>query len=161
MSKIVKTANAATTNLLTTALFAITLLTSSTALSALTPSAKTEKPAIGCNELATVFQTEMTVPYKAIADKRVRRCVQKQTVNSVNMPLYIATAFYDQNLNERVRAFNKLKSYSCENENTCKKLFSFIDAHLKATILTKTVDSRDLFSQLDSFRDQLHYELNR
>ncbi len=121
---------------------------------------KADKPFVGCNELATVFQNEMTVPFKTIEDKRVRKCVKRQTVNSLNMPLYIATAFYDKSLNERVRAFNKLKSYSCESENTCKKLFGFIDAHLKATILTKTVDSRDLFSRLDSFRDQLHYDLN-
>lgn len=121
---------------------------------------KPDKAIIGCNELATLLQNEMTVPFKTIEDKRVRKCVKRQTVNSLNMPLYIATAFYDKSLNERVRAFDKLKSYSCEAENTCKKLFSFIDAHLKATILTKTVDSRDLFSQLDSYRDQLHYDLN-
>ncbi|CAN5580738.1 hypothetical protein BH10BDE1_BH10BDE1_33970 [soil metagenome] len=121
---------------------------------------KSMPPVIGCNELASVYQNEMTVPFKNFADARVRKCVKKQSVTSLNMPLYIATAFYDQSLKERAKAIQKLKSYSCETENTCKKLFTYIDAHLKATILTKTKDSVPLFSQLDSFRDKLHYDLN-
>lgn len=120
---------------------------------------RTEKQ-MGCNELATIFQTELTVPYKTFSDKRVEKCVEGQTVNSVNMPLYIATAFYDRNLSVREKALNKLKAYPCATENTCKKLFGYIDAHLKATILTKTIDTRELFAELDSFREQLHYDLN-
>lgn len=121
---------------------------------------KPTTPSIGCNELANVYQNELTVPYKNFADPRVRKCVKKQSVTSLNMALYIATAFYDQNLNERAKAIKKLRSYSCEAENTCKKLFGYIDSHLKATILTKTRESVPLFSQLDSFRDKLHYDLN-
>jgi hypothetical protein len=122
---------------------------------------KTPAPSMNCNELANVYQTELTVPFQNFADKRVRRCVKKQSVTSLNMPLYIATAFYDKSLSERARAIHKLKSYSCEAENTCKRLFGYVDAHLKATILTKTRQSVPLFSQLDSFRDKLHYNLNR
>ncbi len=114
----------------------------------------------GCNEIAINYQNEMTVPFKTFADSRVRKCIKRQSVTSLNIPLFIATAFYDRNLNERAQALSKLRAYECETENTCKRLFETLDTHLKATRLTKTKDSVELFTQLDSLRGQLHYELN-
>lgn len=105
-----------------------------------------------CNELGLEIREKLSVPYKTFSDTSVKSCLTQTTVNSKNLPLFIASAFYYRNLETRKKALAKLEGYSCEDKISCGDFYQLLDSHIKATTLEQPKSWKDFSTRTNLLR---------